>query len=352
MNSLITGHPPCRRAGPEDRTLGPVKRATSGRPRRDSQVWPGGSGGEVPMRIAVTGSHGLIGSALVESIARGRRAHGGAGRAQRRSARRGPLGPRRRRDRQPTGSKGSTACVHLAGRGHRVRPMDRGPQAGGAREPDPGHRPALGGPGLARPPTRRAALGLGHRVLRRPGRRGAHRDRAPPGDGLPARGLPGVGGRDRGGRGGRDPRRPPPHRHRPLPRRRRPRRSCCPSSWGWAAGPGAGHQWLPWISIDDEVGRHPLPARPRRGRPGRPHRPPTGHERGVRPHPRSGAAPPRGAAHPPVHHPPPPRHRPAAGDLLFSSARVLPAALLDAGFAFGHTDLEATFRHLLDRPAA
>jgi uncharacterized protein (TIGR01777 family) len=43
---------------------------------------------------------------------------------------------------------------------------------------------------------------------------------------------------------------------------------------------------------------------------------------------------------------------PLVDSLLFDSARVLPAVLLDAGFTFLHTDLETALRDLLDRPAA
>lgn len=40
---------------------------------------------------------------------------------------------------------------------------------------------------------------------------------------------------------------------------------------------------------------------------------------------------------------------PLAENLLFTSARVLPRALLDAGFAFGHDRLEPALRSVLDR---
>jgi uncharacterized protein (TIGR01777 family) len=41
-----------------------------------------------------------------------------------------------------------------------------------------------------------------------------------------------------------------------------------------------------------------------------------------------------------------------ADSLLFTSQRVLPAVLLDAGFTFAHPTLEGALRQVLDRPAA
>jgi uncharacterized protein len=43
---------------------------------------------------------------------------------------------------------------------------------------------------------------------------------------------------------------------------------------------------------------------------------------------------------------------PLVDSLLFDSARVLPTVLLEAGFTFLHPDLDAALRDLLDRPAA
>lgn len=43
---------------------------------------------------------------------------------------------------------------------------------------------------------------------------------------------------------------------------------------------------------------------------------------------------------------------PLIDTLLFSSARVFPSALADSGYAFGHTTLEPALRDLLGRPAA
>lgn len=122
-----------------------------------------------------------------------------------------------------------------------------------------------------------------------------------------------------------------------------------PYKLGLGGPAGAGHQWMPWISIHDEVAAirflldhdvagpvdltAPEPATNREfaktlGR--------VLHRPAVLPIPRLVTRLPLGIG-------------PLLDDLLFSSARVLPAVLLEAGFAFGHTDLEATFRDLLDR---
>ncbi len=42
---------------------------------------------------------------------------------------------------------------------------------------------------------------------------------------------------------------------------------------------GSGRQWWSWITLDDEVARHPPPARPRRVRPRQPHRSRPCHQR-------------------------------------------------------------------------
>ena len=82
------------------------------------------------------------------------------------------------------------------------------------------HRPPGPHPRRPRPQAVGPALGVGGRLLRRPGRRGAHRaERAGPR--LPRRRVRGVGGGRRTGTRRRHPRGAPPHRHRPVARRRR-----------------------------------------------------------------------------------------------------------------------------------
>lgn len=124
-----------------------------------------------------------------------------------------------------------------------------------------------------------------------------------------------------------------------------------PFKLGLGGPAGAGHQWLPWISIDDEVAaiRFLLENEVRGPFDLTAPEPATNAEfartlgRVLR---RPAVLPiPRLVTHLPL------GIGPLLDNLLFSSARVLPAALLDAGFTFGHTDLEATFRRLLHRPA-
>lgn len=125
-----------------------------------------------------------------------------------------------------------------------------------------------------------------------------------------------------------------------------------PFKLGLGGKAGAGGQWMPWISLDDEVRaiRYLLEAdvagpvnltapRPVTNREftrtlGRVLGRPT-----VIPIPRAVAKLPAGIG-------------PLADNLLFSSARVQPAALTATGFTFDHPELEGALRDLLDRPAA
>ncbi|MGD9797089.1 MAG: TIGR01777 family oxidoreductase [Acidimicrobiia bacterium] len=113
---------------------------------------------------------------------------------------------------------------------------------------------------------------------------------------------------------------------------------------------GGGHQWWPWISIDDEVGaiRHLLTADVH------------GPVNLVSPNPVTNAEFTKTLARV-LHRPavlPIPLLGPAvllgrelATSLLGDSARLQPARLLASGYEFRHPELEGALRHLLDRPA-
>ncbi len=122
-----------------------------------------------------------------------------------------------------------------------------------------------------------------------------------------------------------------------------------PFKLGLGGPAGRGHQWLPWIALDDHVAAmrflleadlsgpvdltapHPVTSKEFARALGRVlHRP------AVLPIPRLVTKLPLGIG-------------PLAENLLFTSARVLPRALLDAGFPFAHERLEPALRSLLDR---
>jgi uncharacterized protein (TIGR01777 family) len=114
---------------------------------------------------------------------------------------------------------------------------------------------------------------------------------------------------------------------------------------------GSGRQWWSWISLDDEVAAirflidHPV----------------SGPVNATAPHPVTNAEFTEVLGDV-LHRPtlvPVPSFGPKlllgaelADSLLFTSQRVLPAALLAAGFTFAHPTLEGALRHVLDRPAA
>ena len=155
----------------------------------------------------MTGSHGLIGSALDPRL----RADGHRVvrlvRGEPEGCRRRALGSRPQAPSTPPGLEGVDAVVHLAGAGHRRQEVDARAQAADPREPHAGHRPPRPHAGRAHAPARSAGLGLGGGVLRQPRRRGAHRGCAP------GRRLPRPG--------------------RAWPGRPRPRRPARPGS-GWS----------------------------------------------------------------------------------------------------------------------
>ena len=115
---------------------------------------------------------------------------------------------------------------------------------------------------------------------------------------------------------------------------------------------GSGEQWMPWITLDDEVralrflldhdvagpvnlvGPHPVTNAELTRTLGRVLGRPT-----FMTIPRLAGRLPLGVG-------------PLVDSLLFDSARVLPAVLLAAGFTFLHPDLETALRDLLHRPAA
>ena len=186
------------------------------------------------VRVAVTGSHGLIGTALLARAA-GRRARGRAHRARRRP-RAGEIGWDPRAGRlEPRVAGRSRRRREPGRRRHRRQAMERRVQAHGAGVADPGHHAARrhdGGPGR-RPAG--AAVRVGDRVLRRSRRRRARRD-VGAGHRVPRRGRRGVGGGDGTGVGGRAPGRPPAHRHRAAPDTAGRCRGCCRCSSSASAG--------------------------------------------------------------------------------------------------------------------
>ena len=174
------------------------------------------------MRIAITGSSGLIGTALGERLA----ADGHeVVPVVRGDARPGTItwDPAAGRL-DPADLEGLDGVVHLAGEG-----------IGDKRWTDGQKRRVLD----SRPRARRCsaealAATTDARRCSSPARRSASTataatrsltERSGPGTGFLDRGVPGVGGGHRGRRGGRHPRRPPPHRHRA----RRRRAACCRS---------------------------------------------------------------------------------------------------------------------------
>ena len=125
-----------------------------------------------------------------------------------------------------------------------------------------------------------------------------------------------------------------------------------PFKLGLGGRAGRGDQWLPWVSLDDEVGiirfllDHDVAGPVDLTAP----RPATSaefartlgrvlHRPAVVPIPRFTTHLPLGIG-------------PLVENLLFSSARVLPAAIVDAGYTFLHPELEGALRDLLDRPEA
>ena len=168
------------------------------------------------MRVVISGSSGLIGTALVPHLR-------SAGHEVVRLVRRTPQAPDERGWDPPSGRiddgalDGADAVINLSGAGHRRQAVDRRPQAGTARQPPRPHRRAgTGGRGARHP---RDGQRVGGGLLRRH-RRGRGRRVRGPRTRLPRRPGPRLGERhragDRGGRAGRDD----PHRARALPRGR------------------------------------------------------------------------------------------------------------------------------------
>ena len=175
------------------------------------------------MEIAVTGSSGLIGTALLAAL-RASRASGDPG---------GAAGERVRRRQPSTGipAAGTIDAAGLRGARRGRAPRRRRASATSAGPPEQKRRilESRTGPTTLLAETlagldqaaARARVGIGDRLVRQPRRRGAHRgEPAAEPAGLPLRRLPAVGGRDRAGRGGRHPHGASAHRDRARGRRR------------------------------------------------------------------------------------------------------------------------------------
>ncbi len=205
------------------------------------------------VRVAITGSHGLIGTALQTALTDVRtRARGGRPRRAR----------RRTRSAGTRAPAGSTPARSSASTPSSTWPAPASATSAGATSTSA--RCWSRGPGRRRCwPTRSAGLDGGPQVLLSGSAIGFYGDRgdeeldetSAPRRGLPRRCRRGVGGQHGPGVGGRRTRRAPAHRHRP----RRPRaarcRGCCRCSRSGSAGASAsGRQWMSWIALDDEVG--------------------------------------------------------------------------------------------------
>ena len=288
------------------------------------------------MRIAVTGSSGLIGSAFADAVRQDgdevirlvRRPAGPPTRSP--GTRRPPAAGSTRRAGRPRRRPQPGRCSD------RRQPLDARPQGRAAGQQDPGH----GRPGRRAhrrgPAAGHAVVRVRHRLVlrhRRPrgGRVGARRCR------IPGRTGQGLGsGRGTGSRGGHS-RRHPAHRHRAGPPGRdagqagpavpaRPRR---PDRAGNSV-----HQ------LDRAHRSHPGAAVPAREsghrRPGQPHRAEPGHQQRFHCRAREGAG------RPALLRAPAPVLRAALGELssdLLASARVIPRALVTAGFTFEHAHI-------------
>ena len=135
--------------------------------------------------VLVTGSHGFIGSALIPRLrADGHRVV--------RLVRGGPEGSDDVRWDPDAGTidaaglEGVDAVVHLAGAGIGDKKWTPERKQLILESRTTGHRAPGPHPGRPPAPARGAGLGLGGGLLRQPGRRGAHRGSAPPGDDFPA----------------------------------------------------------------------------------------------------------------------------------------------------------------------
>ena len=304
------------------------------------------------MKIAVAGASGLIGGALVPAL----RADG---HEVLRLVRRTPRTADEHRW-DPQHRRIDPAPAERRRRGDQPRrrpdpPASLDPRLPARAGDQPARRDGDDQPGARRRGDRRpvpaagAAQRLGGRLLRRHGRPASRRGR-PAGRGLP---RPAVR------RSGRRPRpRPPTAGVRVVllrtglvlgPGAMLVRSWARSSGSGWAAGSGSGRQYWPWIGLDDEIGaiRHLLTADV--SGPVNLTAPDPVTNARVHPRPRPGAAP----AHPRCRCPPsrsPWRSASSAGPASSVGQQALPAKLLDSGYVFTDTDLEATLRKAL--PAA
>ena len=246
------------------------------------------------MKVAVTGSSGLIGTALVAAL----RADGHEVirlvRAAPAARTRSPGTPAR------TGRPGSAVAGRRGGRGapgrggRRRQALDAGLPSRDPRQPGAGHPGAGGRAGRDGHASGRAALRICHRLVRGHRRPGGDRVRSRR-KRLPFRGGPGLGGGRRGRRPGRNPGGHAALGCRAVPQGRDPG----PAAAAVPAGPRrSDRDRQPGDELDRAVGvggGRAVPARPRRHqRPGEPDHAVPGQQRGVhlRPWPRPCTGPP------------------------------------------------------------
>ena len=123
--------------------------------------------------------------------------------------------------------------------------------------------------------------------------------------------------------------------------------------FGLGGQAGSGQQWLSWITLADEIGAiRFLLDRERLSWSSEPDLADAMYERRIHQGARPGGASPGPVADPRLVTRMPLGVGDLAESLLFSSARVLPAALLDAGYSFEYADIDQALGALLGKGSA